>query len=241
MKIVFYIFKWLLVIFILTMMMSFTNYKNTEQVYCLTDINIINQGGYKFLNDNIIIESLDSYVLSGENQIIDNISASVLETNLKEHPSIQDAEVFFLYSGEVKIKIKSREPIIRVNNSQEDYYLDSDANIIPLSQNYTARVIVATGNITKEKYKKLIEFSQYVLADSLLKYQIIQIHIDNYNDIILIPRIGDHTITLGNFNNLRQKLNNLLLFYNKEFSVYTWDSYKDINLNFRNQIVCTKK
>ncbi len=110
-----------------------------------------------------------------------------------------------------------------------------------MSQNYTARVTVVTGNITKEKYKKLIELRQYVLADALLKYQIIQIHIDNYNDIILIPRIGDHTITLGNFNNLRQKLNNLLLFYNKEFSVYTWDSYKDINLNFRNQIVCTKK
>ena len=57
----------------------------------------------------------------------------------------------------------------------------------------------------------------------------------------MYTRIGDHTITLGNFNNLNQKLNNLLLFYQKEFSVYIWDSYKDINLKFRNQIVCTKK
>ncbi len=241
MKIILYIFKWFLVISILTIMLAFTNHKNTEQVYCLADINIINQGGYNFLNDNIIVESLDSHLLVGERQIIDNISASILETDLKKQPSIQNAEVCFLHSGEVKINIISREPIIRINNSERDYYLDKDAKIIPLSQNYTARVTVVTGNITKEKYKKLVDLSQHILRDSLLKYQIIQIHINNYNDIILIPRIGDHTITLGNFNNLSQKLNNLLLFYQKEFSVYTWDRYRDINLNFRNQIVCTKK
>ena len=185
MKIILYIFKWIFVISILTMMLSFTNYKNAEQSYCVVDINIINQGGYNFLNDNIIIESLDSYILSAEHQIIDNISPAILEAELKEHSSIQNAEVIFLHSGEVKMNIISREPIIRINNSEGDYYLDEDAKIIPLSQNYTARVLVITGNITKEKYKRLIELSQYVLTDPLLKYQIIQIHIDNYNDILL--------------------------------------------------------
>ena len=50
--------------------------------------------------------------------------------------------------GDLGIIIDTREAVVRIKNSKIDYYIDSDGLIMPLSSNYTARVIMITGDVT---------------------------------------------------------------------------------------------
>jgi cell division protein FtsQ len=61
------------------------------------------------------------------------------------------------------------------------------------------------------------------------------------NEIILIPRIGDHEVELGTLDDYPIKLAKLKMFYLHGLNKIGWGDYKSISLKFKNQVVCTKK
>jgi cell division protein FtsQ len=66
-------------------------------------------------------------------------------------------------------------------------------------------------------------------------------HLEENEDIILIPRVGYQQIVFGKPVNVEDKFRKLKLFYEKGISDKGWNNYSYINLKFKNQIVCTKK
>ena len=57
----------------------------------------------------------------------------------------------------------------------------------------------------------------------------------------LIPRVGDHTIFLGTLDQLDTKLRRLQIFYQQGLPQVGWNKYSRLDLQYGNQIVCTKK
>jgi cell division protein FtsQ len=70
------------------------------------------------------------------------------------------------------------------------------------------------------------------------KAQIEQIYIGN--DVELVPLAGSHIIVLGNFQDIDEKMNKLLVFYQHGLNKVGWNIYETINLKYKNQIVCSK-
>jgi cell division protein FtsQ len=66
-----------------------------------------------------------------------------------------------------------------------------------------------------------------------------QLYVDNYNDVILIPRVGKHSIVVGNGANLPEKFGNLRLFYDQGLKSTGWDRYKSVDISNLNQVVGT--
>ena len=60
-------------------------------------------------------------------------------------------------------------------------------------------------------------------------------------EIEMIPRIGNHTVVIGNDMFLEEKFNKLSVFYREGLNKKGWDKYSIINLKFKDQVVCTKK
>ena len=56
----------------------------------------------------------------------------------------------------------------------------------------------------------------------------------------LIPRVGDHIIVIGTLTDYSDKLARLKLFYEKVLNQVGWNKYRKINIEFSNQIICTK-
>jgi len=54
-------------------------------------------------------------------------------------------------------------------------------------------------------------------------------------------RLLDFEVLVGNIDNLEVKLKNLKAFYQKAKKDNMLDIYKSVNLQFDNQVVCTKK
>ena len=75
-------------------------------------------------------------------------------------------------------------------------------------------------------------------SNEFWKAQIEQIYVGE--EIELVPLAGSHIIVLGNFQDIDEKMNKLLVFYTHGLNKVGWNIYETINLKYKNQIVCTK-
>jgi cell division protein FtsQ len=67
-----------------------------------------------------------------------------------------------------------------------------------------------------------------------------QVHFDN-NDVVLIPKIKNQEINIGDIEDLDMKFDNLMCFYDKIIKHKGWGYYNIINLKYKDQIICSKK
>ena len=126
--------------------------------------------------------------------------------------------------------------------SGEGYYVDEDGKIMPLSRKYTSRVVVATGNISRKfACNGLYPFIMTLRNDEFWDALVEQIVVEKGNEVVLIPKVGNFTIVLGTLDDMNEKLENLRLFLREGIVLKGWNVYKEINLKFKNQIVCVKR
>ena len=95
-----------------------------------------------------------------------------------------------------------------------------------------------------EDLLKLINFVKYIEDDSFWSAEIVQIVASTMSsgdlEIELIPRTGRHTILFGQVDDVEDKLDKLLAFYQKGLSNIGWDSFRTISVKYKGQVVCTR-
>lgn len=243
-------FLWLISLGGLITLMSFIEIKKST-LKC-KDVKVLLPGQFNFIErdevDRILMENAGAMVGKDLNEI--NIHK--LENALKANPFIEFAKVYADMTGVIHVQIRQREPVLRVvNMANLHFYIDGNGNKIPLSDNYTAKVLVASGLIDEdftgrvdtlktEMAMDLFRTALYIKSDSLWDNQIEQLFVDLKGDIEMVPRVGGHKIILGSADSLQIKFRNLLVFYKKAIPKVGWDAYKSINLKYANQIVCEK-
>ncbi len=183
---------------------------------------------------------------------LEDINIHQLEKTLQANPFIEFAKVYTDMDGVVNVEIRQRQPILRVmNRFEQDFYVDQYGLKIPLSANFTAPVLVATGSIDEifinridtlhtTMAKALFKTADFIRKDSLWDAQFEQIFVNANHEIELIPRVGNQRILLGNADSLDKKFKNLLIFYQKGLPKVGWNAYKIINIKYANQIVGIK-
>ncbi len=249
-RLVLYGFVWAVCLIGLVVLMSFIGIKKNTQK--CTDLKVMLPGNNNFIErdevDRILLES--DGPLIGRN--MESINIHKLENVLKSNPFIEYAKVFADMNGVIHVDIRQRKPLIRIiNRANVNFYIDENGFKIPLSENYTARVLVANGLIDEDfsgkvdtlrsqLAKDLFRTARYITKDTLWNDQIEQLFVSLNGDIELVPRVGDHKIILGTADSLETKLGNLLVFYKKAMPKVGWDAYKSINLKYASQIICEK-
>ncbi len=230
-----------------------------------TQVNIDYSTGELFIDSEDILHFLKLRNDTIKNRELYKIDINRIEKALLTHPAIENAEISLSVDGNLKIDITQRTPLLRVFlPSGESFYIDKRGEFMPLSENYTARVLVAGGNISStfaqassfnyDKVKtnkaiadqtlldELVELSRTIENDSLMSCMIDQVFINDKNEFELIPLICDHKILIGNCEDLENKFNKLKIFYREGLNhVNGWDTYASINLKYEGQIICSKK
>jgi len=170
----------------------------------------------------------------------DIIDLNELEAALNKNPIIKNAEVYMSVNGELTAKIEQKNPIARVNTNAS-YYIDERGSYMPLSSNYSARVPLVTGFIEKNNLENVYTVAKKVHDDEILIKYVTEIHQNNNKTISLRFRQNDFKVYLGEVNNLDKKFGNFKAFYQKALKDNTLNTYSIVNLQFDNQVVCTKK
>tara|TARA_R110002049_G_scaffold30182_4_gene102676 strand:- start:82 stop:774 length:693 start_codon:yes stop_codon:yes gene_type:complete len=162
-----------------------------------------------------------------------------LENALKSNPMIKTAEVYVAVNGILNAKIEQRTPVARVSTNAS-YYIDDEGFYMPLSSNYSARVPLVTGYVEKNNLKNVYTVASKISDDDFLKMNVIEIHQSVNNKISLKLRQCQFLVQLGDVNFLDKKINNLKAFYQKKQKGNALNNYSKVNLQFDNQVICTK-
>lgn len=256
---------WIIAIAGLTSSLGFVAKSESRVVAKNLNILIHNNDENLFLNENDVKHFFNERGDSILNMEYRKINIPELEKALNTHPAIENAEVSGDLNGEIKVEIMQRTPVLRIiNKNGESYYIDSQTKLMPLNDNYSARVLVATGEIFEpfdrryqfsiDDIKKsklfaevsllddILDVSTYINQDSTLTELIQQINVNKDRELELYPAIGNHKIVFGSAQNIAEKFNKLKLFYTEGLSKSdSWTKYSTINLKYKNLVVCTKK
>jgi cell division protein FtsQ len=184
-----------------------------------------------------------------ESRSVRTVEIERLERVLEKDPLVLNADVYLDARDMVRVSVTQREPIIRIIDKDGwNYYLDKNGKRMPLSKHFTARVIVATGQIPayvpdflqREKHllRQLLLLSRDIREDEFLYVMIGQIFVSSNGDFILAPLIGDQKIVFGKYEDARDKLQNLKVFYREAMPYEGWRKYRSIDVRFRGQVIC---
>ncbi|WP_238784588.1 cell division protein FtsQ/DivIB [Blattabacterium cuenoti] len=216
--------------------------QKTHQNRTLKKVNIVIDPLSKdhFVNEKIIKNILFPKIEKIEKKI-GQLCILRMEKKLNNYPFVKKSEVFISVDGSLNIKIWQKEPILRIKNGNQEYYLTKDAEVLELSPFYSSKVILAKGPFSKKEKKYLADLVKFINSDELLKNQIISIKKNDHNSFILIPKIGNHNIILGNINNFKNKLNKLKAFYKQYLNKIDTNQYQSIDLQYKDQVVAKKR
>jgi len=222
-------------------------------------INITDSSDYHFVTKRHLM----SLVYGSSSKILGrplrDIPITDIEGRIKTLKELKEAEVYTAIDGTLHVYINQRNPIMRVIPDEGgDFFVDEDGYLFRRRNLYNPRLHIIQGNIditpamldsvsildTTIKntiLKDVYHFVDYIRGDSFWSAQIDQIYVSGKNEIDLIPRVGNHTVHLGTFENYKDKMRNLEAFYEKVLPEVGWEKYSLINLEFRDQIVCRRR
>jgi cell division protein FtsQ len=203
------------------------------------------------LNKQAALEILQGIIGNPIGQSASEIPLTQLELQLKNIPEIERAIAYISFNGKLTVKITERTPIALVVDNENDYYIDSNSIMFEKRPYQNPSVIVITGNfkqryaagkkLTKRNTQKVAVLLKEIYSDRLWRSLFEQCHVDKYNHLLLYPRAGRHSIVLNNVQNIREKLENLRLFYRKALPKVGWNKYREIDISYKDQIVARQR
>jgi cell division protein FtsQ len=247
-------------------LMGFTHMNHQERTCSSVDIQI-DYGKREHASEVMLVRNDIEHVIGLnfeklKGKKLEEINIEEIKKVIGANNYVKNIDVHQQLDGKIQIKLTQRRPILRVfGKSGKNFYIDESGYIVPIKSGYPARVIIASGNIYDEffnnqsidlmtsssdslpgviKLRNLYFMAKFLDKDSFLRREITQIDIALDNKIILIPLVGQHIIEMNSFSDYAKKLIKLKIFYTQTINQGGWSRYSKINIEYKNQIVCTK-
>lgn len=198
------------------------------------------EGNNHFLTHAMVNKLLIQNDTTLKNQAKSVINLYSLEKKVSKNPYVEKASVFLTIGGTLKSTIKQRTPVARIINDDSSYYVDRQGVVVPLSELYSARVMLISGVKDDNEIKEILPLVFFILEDDFLGKEIVGIQKLDADEYQFSVRSGDYKIDFGKLTEIDIKFKKLKAFYNKTFLDKTIENYKTINVKYHNQVVCTK-
>jgi cell division protein FtsQ len=244
-------------------MMSFAN--ATHEVKMCRGITCrIDYGGTQpLMSGNDLIAEINRKFGKPQTKAIGDINVAGIASFVRNNPYLENTDVLLTIEGEILIKADQCVPVIRYYSSDgQQHYIDRNGRIMPVNPIYPFKALIASGQIEsplkdgknifsvpdsnqvlRGRLKSLYDLHQMaglILSDSTLNALIEQVYITTKGKIQLVTKAGSHIVYLGDTTDAAEKLENLKYFYKYGLVKTGWNKYGKLNLEYKNQIVCTK-
>lgn len=240
---------WVLAGVLVFLSIGFAKKEQREKICQGVIIHISNQHDNYFIDEeDIMYLATLGGTLPIVGKVLESLDLRALELNLESEKFIQDAQIYKDLRGNVVIHAKQRRPIARIiRPNGPDAYIGENGTILPVSEKFTARVMLISGEFTDslvetglvskahEPYMDLIE---KIHNDPFWKAQIAQIDIDKKGNINIYTQVSKQVVEFGTINDIEKKFKKLEIFYKRILPFKGWNSYSRVSLKYLNQIVC---
>ncbi len=241
--------KVLAAILIVGGIIAFTERRQSSASIKDITIKMVNVNENHFLDEDDVIDLMQLNKENLKGASVDRVDLREVERKIRREPFIKDAQLYSDLKGNLVVKTELRRPIARiVRNDGPDGYVADDGTVMPVSQKFTARVVLLSGSYVRdllrqnnlnasEDGKNLIELINIIRNDEFWNAQIAQLDIDSKMRITIYPQVGDEQIEFGKPENIESKFKKLMIFYKEILPRMGWNKYSRVNLEYEGQIV----
>ncbi|MEO9891562.1 hypothetical protein [Aurantibacter sp.] len=223
---------------LVTGLYAFSNHRNLQKKVNGINVEFVGEQNLYITQgtvNKLLIQNYGPLTNVTKEKLVLNTIEEVIEAN----EMVKNAEVFLSVDGKLTSKITQRRPIGRVEGDSK-FYLDDDGKKMPFSNSHSARVPIITGDITGKGLEDAYEILKFINQDDFLRKNVIGIHIESLENYQLKFRMEQFVVNLGNIENLAVKFKKFKAFYSKADKDESLNEYAMVNLEFNNQVVCTK-
>lgn len=213
-------------------------------------IKIVGKGEQQFVKESDLFQRLTANATTPICATpLQTLDTRRIENIIKTHNFVREGIAYKSWKGALKIKILPRRPIARIiYTNDQSQYVDEDGTLLLLSDHYTARVLLVEvaqplqgmkQNLREDVYgEALLALFNYIDRDAFWRAQIAYMCIDEKGKIFIHTQIGKQLVAFGFPETIEKKLAKLTLFYKQIVPYKGWNTYKRVNIEFDNQIVC---
>jgi len=230
-------------------LIAFTERMKGEVTVTAIQVSLDNIQENHYLDEKDIIHlmRLDPENLKGAS--FNQLNFREIEQRIRQSPFVSDAQLYSDLKGNLTVNVSMRRPIARiVQNDGPDAYIGQDGTIMPVSDKFSSRVVLISGEFVPkllkqdniheiEEGRQLMSLLNTIHEDSFWSAQIAQIDMDSKAKAILFPQVGDETIEFGKPENLETKFRKLKIFYKEILPRVGWNKYDRINVEYEGQVV----
>ena len=243
-------------VYLITLFFTFGNASNGDMLCKGVDINMGNDKLEGFLDKSRIEEIMRKHGVYPDSSAMKDISTYKIESIIRKNPYVKEVNSYKTHTGRLKVNVRQRIPaFMAVSTESGRFFMDDCGTVMP-EYGTAPYVMVVTGGFGRDFARRnLVPLVSYINGNDFWHSQIEQVNVVKGGGIELIPRVGSHTIYLGHLpssdnperhiedinNFMDKKLTRLFKFYKYGLSKVGWNRYSYINIEFDNQIICTKK
>lgn len=197
--------------------------------------------------DNNFIKTFLSNQISSDSQ---SINFNDLENKFESISHVKDVAIYKDLIGNLNIGIKQYIPIARiVSGKLSNNYINDEGHVFPISSRYSKRVLLLhmndefskNKNLTSSKFgKDLLKMIKFINKDEFFSKIISELEINSNKNIVIHPQFSKQKIIFGYPDNLDEKFEKINIFYKKIVPAKGWNTYRTVNVKFKNQIICDK-
>ena len=206
------------------------------------DLHITDSLHFDLIDEDMVLSLLKEHSLDPIGSPLEAIDVEAIEQILALHPLVGKAQCYKTGGDMLRINLSGKVPLVRVmNNRGQDFYVDSKGEILT-QRSLAVQLPVATGYIDRQfAADELLQVVRVLDRSEFWKAQVEQINVTKDRQIELVPRVGDHLLILGTADNIEEKLERLMNFYEKGLDNVGWNKYRSISVAYDGQVVCKKR
>lgn len=176
-------------------------------------------------------------------QRLGDVDLKRVEQAAAKSPFLRNCQASTSIGGAVVVYAVQRRPVMHVCAQGQEFYVDDQGYRLPMSRAGACDVIVASGAVPpKGKWLKQVwNLAMYIDQHPDLRPLFDQIYRSPQGDLYLTPKLGSHVVQMGSDQDLDAKFHNLMALYSRGLSQAGWDTYRQVSVKYRGQIVCTKR
>lgn len=216
--------------------------------------------------DVVITDSLDNDFVSKEDvkkfldkeygqyigQAIDSLDLYKIEKIIDGRSAVLKSEAYVTKDGLLNISVTQRKPVVRFQKQGGGFYADIEGFVFPLQSSYASYVQIVDGDIPinmksghkgeienpeeKQWFDRMMNVIRFIESNATWKDRIVQIHIENGGEMVLIARGGKERFIFGQPVNIRDKFDRMEKYYTG--IAPQGREYSSVNLKYDGQIVC---
>lgn len=191
-----------------------------------------------------------------EGRVLDSLDLHRIEQIVDGRSAVLKSEAYVTVDGMLNVDVTQRKPIVRFQKSDGGFYADAAGCIFPLQNTYSSHVQIIDGHIPLKAdsghkgmiddpaeldwFRNVMDVVNYMEGDRMWKNKIVQIHVDENGELVLIPRNGRERFLFGQPSRIEEKFSKMEKYYSYIVPSKDEGYYRFVDLKYKGQIVCRK-